>query len=263
MAWGLALTFLFVLSKVGWVFAAPSGVLLAVAVVGAALRRRGRALLWTALGLFALVAIVPLGGFALSRLEATFPPMQAPARLDGILVIGGALNAPKFDKWPGSGFAPAIGRLYEAARLAKAYPQARVLDIGGPTPLEADRRAEADAAADVLVSLGVPRERIEIERKSRNTYENALFAAAISHPKPGEAWALVTSAFHMPRAVGCFRVAGFSVVADPVDYRWLDDLKPPWELADGLQDLDLAAHEYFGLASYRLMGRTDALWPAP
>ncbi len=263
MARGPALTFLYLLSKVGWVFAAPSGVLLAVAIVGAAIGRRGRPLLWAALVLFASAAIVPVGGFALSRLEATFPPMSAPARLDGILVIGGALNAAIFDKWPGSGFEPAIGRLYEAARLAKAHPEARVLDIGGPTPLEADRRAEADAAADVLVALGVPRERIEIERKSRNTYENALYAAAIAHPKPGEAWVLVTSAFHMPRAVGCFRVAGFSVIADPVDYRWLDDVKPPLELADGLQDLDLAAHEYFGLLSYRLLGRTDALWPSP
>jgi uncharacterized SAM-binding protein YcdF (DUF218 family) len=263
VARGRALTLLFALSKIGWVFAAPSGVLLIAALAGAAAGRRGRPILWAALGVFALAAIVPVGGFALSRLEATFPPMKAPARLDGVLVLGGALNAAAFDKWPASGFDPAFGRLYEAARLAKAYPQARIVDIGGPTPEARDRRAEADAAADVLAALGVPRERIEIERKSRNTYENAVDAAVLVHPKPGEIWALVTSAFHMPRAVGCFRAAGFLVVADPVDYRWLGNLQPGFDVAGGLQDLDLAAHEYFGLAAYRLMGRTDALWPSP
>ena len=258
---GLALNLLFALSKFLWLFAAPSRVLLLAALVGLVLRRRALAL--GALGVLAAAAILPLGGFALSRLEATFPPMPAPARIDGILVIGGALNPSRFDQWPGSGIEPAIGRLFEAARLAKAYPQARVLDIGGPDPHTPDRRAEADAAADVLVRLGVARERIEIERESRNTYENAVNAAAIAHSKPGETWVLITSAFHMPRAIGCFRAAGFTPLADPVDYHWMGDLKPRFDVAGGLEALDLATHEFFGLASYRAMGRTDALWPVP
>lgn len=232
-----------------------------VALAGLLLRRRALAL--AALGSMALAAVLPLGGFALSRLEATFPPLQAPTKIDGIIVIGGALDAPRFDKWPGSGFDPAIGRLFEAARLAKAYPRARLLDVGGPDPHTPDRRAEADAAADVLAQLGVPRERIEIERESRNTYENAVNAAAMAHPRPGETWVLITSAFHMPRAIGCFRFAGFSPLADPVDYHWIGEGKPGFDVVGGLDALDLATHEFFGLASYRLMGRTDALWPSP
>ena len=74
---------------------------------------------------------------------------------------------------------------------------------------------------------------------------------------------LVTSAFHMPRAVGCFRKAGFDVLADPVDYRWSGDLVPGYDVAGGLADLDLAAHELTGLASYYWLGRTSALWPKP
>jgi uncharacterized SAM-binding protein YcdF (DUF218 family) len=250
---------LFALSKIGWLFAAPSRLLLIAALAGAALRRR--ALVNAALLLIAFVAIVPVGGFALARLEATFAPLQAPARVDGILVIGGAIDAAAFDKWPASGFNPAFGRLYEAARLAKAYPQARLVDVGGPLP--ATGRAEADEAADVLASLGVDRARIEIERKSRNTYENAVNAYRLAHPRPGETWVLVTSAFHMPRAMGCFRAAGFSPLADPVDYRWKGSASLGFDPAGGLADLDLAVHEYFGLASYRALGRTDALWPSP
>jgi uncharacterized SAM-binding protein YcdF (DUF218 family) len=252
---------LFALSKIGWLFAAPSRVLLIAALLGLAWRR-GRALLWAGLGLIAAFSILPVGGLALARLEASFPPLAPPARLDGILVIGGGLDAANFDRWPGSGFTPAFGRLYEAARLAKAFPQARVLDIGGPAPTEPGRRAEADEAADVLVNLGVARERIEIERRSRNTYENAVNAYPIAHPKPGETWALVTSAFHMPRAIGCFRAAGFAPLADPVDYRWSGEPSLGFDPVGGLGDLDLAAHEYFGLASYRLLKRTSALWPS-
>jgi len=253
---------LYALSKIGWLFAAPSRVLVIAAFAGAVAGRRGRAIAVAAMALIAAAAIVPLGGLALARLEATFPPLKPPARLDGVLVIGGALNAQLFEEWPASGFNPAVGRLYEAARLAKAYPQARLLDIGGPEPAPPGR-AEADEAADVLVALGVPRARIEIERKSRNTYENAVNAAAIAHPKPGEVWALVTSAFHMPRAMGCFRAAGFAPLADPVDYHWLGALGLGFDPPGGLADLDLAVHEYFGLASYRLLGRTSALWPRP
>jgi uncharacterized SAM-binding protein YcdF (DUF218 family) len=251
---------LYALSKIGWLFAAPSRVVFALLAIGAGLRRRG--LLWAALGIMAFVSVIPVGGWALAQLEATFPPLGSPAHIDGIIVIGGAIDAADFDARPASGFTPAFGRLYEAARLARAYPQARLLDVGGPTP-PPPGRAEADEAAEVLVALGVPRARIEIERDSRNTYENAVNAAAIAKPKPGEVWVLVTSAFHMPRAMGCFRQAGFSPLADPVDYRWLGHNEIGFDVTGGLENFDLATHEYVGLASYRWLKRTSALWPSP
>jgi hypothetical protein len=88
---------LFVLSKIGWLFAAPSRVLLLVALVGAAAGRRGRGVVAGALGVMAFVSVIPVGGFALARLEATFPPLIAPPHIDGVLVIGGALDAREFD----------------------------------------------------------------------------------------------------------------------------------------------------------------------
>ena len=253
---------LFGLSKIGWLFAAPSRVLLLLALAGALAGRRGRGIVLAALGLTAAAALLPLGGLALAQLETTFPRFVAPPSLDGIIVIGGALDNGDFDAYPASGFTPACGRLYEAARLAKLYPQARLFDVGGPSP-PPPGRAEADEAADVLVALGVPRARIEIERRSRNTFENAVDAWEIAKPRPGQTYALVTSAFHMPRAVGCFRRAGFTVIADPVDYRFAGAPELGFDAVGGLEKLDLAVHEYFGLASYFALGRTDALWPAP
>jgi uncharacterized SAM-binding protein YcdF (DUF218 family) len=111
----------------------------------------------------------------------------------------------------------------------------------------------------------VPEARIVFERNSRNTWENAVDARALAAPQPGETWLLVTSAFHMPRAVGCFRRAGWTVTPFPVDYRadpaeWPSLLRPP---ARRFAELGLATRETLGLVAYRLLGYTDALWPGP
>ena len=70
----------------------------------------------------------------------------------------------------------------------------------------------------------------------------------------------------MPRAVGCFRAAGFNVAAFPVDYRtggWQDGGRLNGFASEGLLTLDLAAKEWIGLVAYRLAGYTDAWMPAP
>jgi len=76
----------------------------------------------------------------------------------------------------------------------------------------------------------------------------------------------VTSAFHMPRSVGVFRAAGFNVEAYPVDWRtrgWSDAAMPFETLARGLNRTDIAIHEWTGLISYWLTGRSKDLLPAP
>jgi uncharacterized SAM-binding protein YcdF (DUF218 family) len=125
---------------------------------------------------------------------------------------------------------------------------------------------ESAIAGDVLVGLGGPRERIELEERSRNTCENAAESVLVAKPRPGETWLLVTSASHMPRAVACFRAAGFAIVPYPVDYRVREVGRfggPRVSMARGLEALDLAAHEWAGLVAYRLLGRTSELFPAP
>jgi uncharacterized SAM-binding protein YcdF (DUF218 family) len=117
-----------------------------------------------------------------------------------------------------------------------------------------------------LVGLGVDPQRIELEERSRTTCENAEQSLLAAKPNLGDRWVLVTSASHMPRAVACFRAVGFSVIPYPVDYRTRGtaDLRRPVDsIADGLEALDLAAHEWIGLATYRLLGQTRELLPSP
>jgi uncharacterized SAM-binding protein YcdF (DUF218 family) len=125
--------------------------------------------------------------------------------------------------------------------------------------------SESQVARQILVSLGLPPQRIEMEERSRNTCENGTESKAALQPKPGELWLLVTSASHMPRAVGCFRAAGFSVTPYPVDYRTrgTNDLwRVTKSMADGLASTDLAVHEWFGLLAYRAAGMTAEVFPA-
>jgi uncharacterized SAM-binding protein YcdF (DUF218 family) len=68
----------------------------------------------------------------------------------------------------------------------------------------------------------------------------------------------------MPRAMGCFRKAGFPVEAWPVDYRTsLREIGLHESIPRGLRQTDIAAKEYVGLVTYYLAGRTDALLPGP
>jgi uncharacterized SAM-binding protein YcdF (DUF218 family) len=125
---------------------------------------------------------------------------------------------------------------------------------------------EADYAAALFESLGISKERLIMERRSRNTQENAEFSKAIAAPKAGERWLLVTSAYHMPRAVGLFRKAGFAVEAYPVDWRvgGHEDLVrfTPVSL-EGLDRVNVGVREWTGLAAYWATGKIDRLLPGP
>jgi len=218
-------------------------------------------------GALLLVSLAPVGALLIEPLEDRFPApgadMPAPY---GIVVLGGAIDDAASAARGQTIFDEGASRLTEAAILARRYPQARLVYAGGSASLWRAHSTEALEARQLLVALGVEASRIAIEDQSRNTDENARFAAALVHPQSGEIWLLVTSAYHMPRAMGLFAKAGFSVRAFPVDYRSLGGGRD-WRLnhdpARGLRLIDLAVHEWIGLLAYRLSGRIDALFPEP
>jgi uncharacterized SAM-binding protein YcdF (DUF218 family) len=156
----------------------------------------------------------------------------------------------------------------DAVMLARRYPQARVVFTGGSASLRPERGVtEADAARAFLLAMGLAPERLLFESRSRNTEENARFTRELVKPKAGEAWLLVTSAAHLPRAVGLFRKAGFAVVPWPSDYvtrgKPVDYLRPSVTAGSGIARLDGAVREWIGLIAYRMTGKIDHLLPAP
>ena len=109
-------------------------------------------------------------------------------------------------------------------------------------------------------------QQVTFEARSRTTRENAVYTRELVEPKPGERWLLVTSSWHMPRAIGCFRQVGFDVTAYPVDFRTRgpsDRVRPFQYASEGLRRLDLATKEWAGLIGYRLMGYVPEIFPDP
>src|SRR5690606_15984914 len=109
-------------------------------------------------------------------------------------------------------------RFVETLRLAQRYPEARIIISGGGAVLDGSLETEATAGRRFFAAFGISADRIEIEEASRTTEENVLGIRELVTPQPDETWLLVTSAFHMPRAVGLFRQSGFNVVPWPADY---------------------------------------------
>ncbi len=191
------------------------------------------------------------------------PRVGAPT---GIIVLGGALETIVSSARGEVALNEAAERMTATAELARRYPDARIVFSGGTGNLFYDDVTESSLAERLFVSFGIPKERLTLEDRSRDTDENGRFTKELVKPKPGERWLLVTSAHHMPRAVGVFRATGFPVEAFPVDYRTrgaIDIARPFSNVADGLRRSDTAMREWVGLAVYRLTGRTSALFPAP
>ncbi|AWN51241.1 YdcF family protein [Methylobacterium sp. 17Sr1-1] len=260
----------FVLSKVLWFLTAPSNLLLLLVLAGAGLALRWRRLglcLVAAAGLALLVGgLSPLGSFAFRPLEERFPAFRDDgAPVAGIVVLGGGIET-GLSATRGQMLLNEAGeRLVALGDLARRYPQATLVFAGGSGRLTGDGGvSESRILRRHAASLGVAPERITYDEKSRNTHENAVFSAELAKPKPGERWLLVTSAWHMPRAMGCFRRAGYTVTAYPVDYRTAPRRNSIHATAgDGLFEVDIAVREWLGLVAYWASGYTEAVFPAP
>jgi uncharacterized SAM-binding protein YcdF (DUF218 family) len=262
---------MFVVSKLFWMAVDPANLLAGSVVAGALLLAAGRARIGRALVDAAAVATVlimalPLGTWALRPLEGRFPPPAAlPARVDGIVTLGGAVDQVVTAARGQVALVDAAERLTAFVALARRYPDARLLYTGGSGRLTHREHRETTPARMLLADLGLDPARVVFEGESRNTYENARLSQALVSPRPGETWLLVTSAAHMPRAVGIFRRAGWPVVPYPVDFRTTGGLDWPGSplVAERLLMLSQAAREWAGLLAYRAMGRTDELFPGP
>ena len=263
----------FVLSKTLGVMALPTNVWIGVGVLGVALLPTrlawlGRKLLVVSILLLVVCGFSPVGNLLLYPLEERFPPWDsARGAPDGIVVLGGGIDPDPSAAHGEAVFSSSAGRLIAAAALAHRFPNLRIVYSGGSSNVIADTSTkEADFAVAVFEGLGISRDRLTLERQSRNTFENAEFSKAVAMPKPGERWLLVTSAHHLPRAIGVFRKAGFPVEAYPVDWRTRginDVLRPFATVGDGLRRSDTAVREWVGLAVYWVTGRSSALFPGP
>lgn len=261
----------FVLSKTVSLLLLPSNLIVLVGLIGLLLlatrfRRTGRGLAFTSLTMLLIAGLFPIGAVLSHVLESRFPPWD-PSRgaPDGIVVLAGAIS-PELSRDYGTPIVGGdAGRIIAIAKLVRAYPEARIIYSGGDGSLRGDGPVETRFLPPLLDDFGIARDRVTLEPRSRNTVENAVFSKEIAKPKLGERWLLVTSAQHMPRAIGCFRQAGFPVEAYPVAWHTGTsvDFSPGLNIGGNLGRLDSVTHEWIGLVAYWATGRTNTLLPAP
>lgn len=260
------------ISKALWFSLQPSSFLLILLLAGAALlftryRKAGRWLVVAGIALFLIGGISPLSTWMTMPLEQRFARADLSGRdIDGIIVLGGAEDA----RVAAGRHVHAINetgeRITEAAALALRYPRGKVVFTSNAIDYRGARATGAEAAGLIFRDLGIAADRLVPESASHNTWENAVYSKALLQPQAGQRWLLVTSANHMPRAMGVFRKVGFPVEPWPVDYRTADErdrylmFEAP---SEGLRRLELAVHEWIGLIAYRLLGRSDELFPRP
>ncbi|MCR5859326.1 YdcF family protein [Mesorhizobium sp. J428] len=261
----------FVLSKLFWFLIQPVNLAIILLIAGLLLAM----LRWhrTAYGLFGIAALglalcvwTSFGALLVTPLEDRFPRPPLPEKVAGIVVLGGGFEGGINLVRGGYELNSGGDRYVEAAALARRYPEATIVISGGTGALLLEGEDDASTAVRLFEALGIPRERLVLEGKSRNTYENAVFTKELVTPAPGETWLLVTSAFHMPRSMALFRQAGFPVTPWPVDYRttgregigfFVDNP------VDSLQTATLGIREWIGLIAYWLTGRIDQPFPSP
>jgi uncharacterized SAM-binding protein YcdF (DUF218 family) len=214
-------------------------------------RRRSRGIaafcLLTGIAIAYLSAMPLFGRALLAPLESEYPPLTTSVPPAGVIVVLGSGYSPH-DGVPVSAALDDAGRarIIEGIRLAKQLGTARLVLSGG----RPRRTPAAIGYAELARQLGVAREEIVVLDTPLDTGEEAQAVAKLLGSQP---FLLVTSAYHMPRAVRLMRRAGANPIPAPTQQRvdfsstfhWRDLLPG----SDGLRYTEEALHEYLGLAA--------------
>jgi uncharacterized SAM-binding protein YcdF (DUF218 family) len=261
-------------SKILWILFTPSSLLTILAMGGFMLmltrwQRAGVRLAAAAVLALLFAGFSPLGLWLALPLELRFakPNDLVNDRFAGVIVLGGVADE-RLSLAHGNDLEvnDAAERILGLIALARRFPEKPVFFTGGTANvLRETIEVEADAVRRRIAQYGVPAERIIFENRSRNTFENALYSKPLL-PDDRRPWLLVTSAMHMPRAMGVFRQAGVDVAAYPVDYSvaGADDIwRFPFAASEGLERTDAAMREWIGLIAYHLTGKTATFFPGP
>ncbi len=259
----------FIMSKVFWFAITPFNIILLLLLVGCLLLfkkpKTGKKLIGTGLVLVFMFGLEFIPGFMMGSLENRIPAGDIPDKIDGIIVLAGAVDmeASRFELIE---LNEQADRIVVGIILSKKHPEATLIVTGGSGNLKQDQKFnEADYLKRLSLLLGIDKEKILIERNSRNTHEHAVEMAKLL-PQNGH-WVLITSAFHMPRSFGCFKNRGLNVIPYPVDYKTKSAIFSNLSLTSFLPTLgnisvfSIALHEWLGLLIYRLTGFTDSILP--
>ena len=257
----------YVLSKILDVFLMPLSWAIVLIAYGAplsrrALRRKRARPLACLLGLLILVvfSLEPVSNALFGSLEAKAVRTMDPAtHYDAVILLGGLVDEKAMEKSRSLSINDNNERLFGTLAVMREGRADYAIISGAPVDPKTPY-AESQVLADQLVLLGVPREKVIVEAKAMNTRENATYSAEIARARGFSKVLIVTSAFHMHRALACYRRAGMNVDTLPVDFRSYDPgvASGSWlPRASHLERSTAAIREWSGFYVYRARGYVD------
>ncbi|TNJ39196.1 YdcF family protein [Chlorobaculum thiosulfatiphilum] len=245
-----------ILSKLLPLFVLPPGICLLLAIAGLLFKRRY--LVWIALALLWALSLPVVGDALMRRIEMPYHriPVESVRRADAIVVLSGMLR--QLDGAPLGEFGEAADRFEGGVDLFRAGKAPVLVFTGGQMPWQPDAAPEGELLAARARLRGVPAGSIRLTSTVANTAGEAVATAAllgVAHGKPKRI-ILVTSTFHMSRALMLFRAAGFEVEPFAVDFRATDQMRQTTMLdflpdANGLDASAMALREMIGRTVYR------------
>ncbi len=226
-------------------------------------QRAGKIITTLGAALLVLLSYGPVPNFLLRRLEQQYPPLSTTASVEAplderlsnvrwIVVLGGGHTSDPKIPVAGNLSHSSLYRLVEGIELHRRIPGSRLVLSGS-----AIWRANSDAKAMALVAeaLGIERQNIVLEEESNDTEDQAVF---IKRVVGEDSFVLVTSAWHMPRAMGLFARQGMNPVPAPTDYRVIEGQLTPRDYypnAGHLINTELAIYETLGRTWAKMRGR--------
>jgi uncharacterized SAM-binding protein YcdF (DUF218 family) len=221
-------------------------------------QKAGKILVTIGTAMLLLLGIGQVSGVFLRTLEHRYPPLKLsslPARLTKsengtfIVVLGSGFSTDPRVDLNSHLSQDALARLLAGVQICRQVESCRLVLSGGPS-------AATQAMRDVAISLGILQQEIILEEKSRNTEQEARFIKPMVGNVP---FILVTSASHMPRAMGLFRKLGMQPIAAPTDYivQRGGPLVPDgiYPSSSGLFEAERFVYECLGMAWEKLRGQ--------
>ena len=260
----------FYLSKYIWAVISPDSlfiILLTLCLLLFLLKQAKKATLLLGVLVFCtlFLSFFSVGDWMLYPLESRFQHNpDLPEQVDGIIVLGGSVLPEMSVEWQQLETNQFHERLSSFIQLAQIYPDARLVFSGGNASTDEYKPTEAQIAEPYLLKSGISPERLLIENKARNTAENVSYARQMASPQSKETWLMITTAYHMPRAMGVFCQQNWKVIPYPVDHQTLPSklYQPGFSLIYHANHLVLASHEWLGLLTYYLSGKTQHRFPS-
>jgi len=200
-------------------------------------KKWGKYLIFGGILVYYVFSITPVSDFIIGRLENEFEVLDVSEidKAETIVVLSGGSKSD-------------VLRSSEVLRISTLKNHSPTLIISGTESI-ADR-SSLSAVESFFINRGIPAENIYVEDESKNTRENA---SRVTEKIGEEPFFLVTSAYHMKRAVTEFEKNGANPIPAPTDFRQrrteyrFGDYLPS---SENLRKSDLALHEHFGILYY-------------